>query len=243
MASITFLGTGASVVTSKRMCSGVLFGDKLIDVGFGVLANLVQSQTRLDSINEVYISHTHSDHIGDFTGLIWAMAMENRIKPIRVISSAGTAETLRKILELQSTPWSWLKFKVDFVRPESVRVSSSRTAHDPETLAFRFETPKGSFVYGADTAKSDALAKFCAGCDLLIHDATFLDGQESTAALTNHSTARDAGGVAGQAHVGRLVLTHISPGNQNAEKKYVSQASSGFEGEIVVAKDHETMVL
>jgi ribonuclease Z len=243
MASITFLGTGASVVTRSRKCSGILFEDKLIDVGFGVLANLLQSRTRLDSINEVYISHTHSDHIGDFTGLIWAMAMENRTKTVRVVSSASTAETLAKILDLHSTPWPWLKFKIDFVRPEEVRLAYSKTIHDPETLAFRFETSKGDVVYGADTAKSGRLARFCAGCELLIHDATFLDGQESTAALTNHSTARDAGSIAHEAKIGRLVLTHISPGNEGADKSYISQAASVFGGQIVVAKDHETIVL
>jgi len=86
MTTITFLGTSASVVTKERMCSGVLFQDKLIDVGFGVLVNLLRSGTRLDAINDVYISHTHSDHIGDFTGLVWAMASDNRTKRVRVVS-------------------------------------------------------------------------------------------------------------------------------------------------------------
>jgi ribonuclease Z len=237
MATLTFLGTSGSVVTRERMCAGVLFEDKLIDVGFGVLTNLLRSGTQLDAINEIYISHTHSDHIGDFTGLLWAMAMENRTRRVRVVSSASTATAMERILELQSTPWSFVKFDIDFVRPEEAGVKTVTTVHDPENLAYRFRTERGGLVYIGDTAKSGRIAEFAKGCDLLIHDATFLDGQESVAALTRHSTARDAGVSAKLADAKRLVLTHISPGNTGAEKLYQAQASEAFDGQIVVAND------
>lgn len=241
MVSLTFLGTSGSVVTRERMCAGILFEDKLIDVGFGVLANLVKAKANLDSINDIYISHTHSDHIGDFTGLIWAMAMENRTRALRVVCSESSGAVLKKILDLQSTPHSWVKFGVDFVRPESLGLSYVRTVHDPETFAYRFKTGRGDLVYGADSARSKELSEFSRGCDLLIHEATFLDGQESIAAITKHSTAKDAGIVAKLAGVKRLALTHISPANEGAEKRYLSQASAGFEGEILVAKDQQSI--
>src|SRR5690348_2762505 len=234
MATLTFLGTSGSVVTKERMCAGILFQDKLMDVGFGVLTNLLRSGTNLDAINDVYISHTHSDHIGDFTGLLWAMAMENRTKRVRVISSANTASTLEKILELQSTPWSFVKFDIDFVRPEDVGVKTITTLHDPENLAYRFKTRSWDLVYVGDTAKSEKISEFAKGCDLLIHEATFLDGQESVAAVTRHSTARDAGNTAKHADARRLILTHISPGNEGAEKRYHAETHSVFDGQIVL---------
>ncbi len=237
MPDITFLGTSGSVVTKDRMCAGVLFEDKLIDVGFGVLTNIVRSRIDLDSINDIYISHTHSDHIGDFTGLIWAMAMENRTRRLRVISSSGVAATLEKVLELQSTPRTWLKFKIDFVRPQEADVKCTTTIHDPETLAYRLAVDGCDFVYGADSARSEKLGQFARGCDLLIHDATFLEGQESVAALTNHSTAADAGSTAKIARVKKLVLTHIAPSNAHDERKYLSEAAKLFDGEILMAKD------
>lgn len=241
MERIRFLGTSGSVVTKDRMCAGLFFRDKLIDVGFGVLTNLIQSGTKLDSINEVYISHAHSDHIGDFTGLIWAMAMENRTRPLRVVSSKQTAEILDQILDLQATPRSWVKFSIDFVRPKDVDVANAKTIHEPETLAYRFQYDGSDFVYGADTAASSGVGKFAEGADLLVHEATFLQGQESIAALTNHSTATDAGQAANVAKVRKLVLTHISPSNSRSERKYVVQASKVFDGEIIVARDNLTV--
>jgi ribonuclease BN (tRNA processing enzyme) len=243
MATLTFLGTGGSVLTKERMCAGILFGDKLLDVGFGVLTNLVRSGRKVNSINEVYVSHTHSDHIGDFTGLAWAMAMDGRTKPLRVVSSSRTAAALERILDLQSTPYAWVKFDIAFVRPEDVGVESLTTIHDPENLAYRFRTEKGDLVYIGDTAKSERVSEFARGCDLLIHDSTFLDEQESVAALTRHSTARDAGVSAKLAGARRLVLTHISPGNTGAEKLYLAQASAAFDGQIVVAKDLQTLTV
>jgi len=243
MATLTFLGTSGSVLTKERMCAGILFQDKLLDVGFGVLTNLVRSGKKLNSINEIYVSHTHSDHIGDFTAVVWAMAMDNRTKRVRVVSSASTADVLKNILELQSTPRSWLKFDIVFVRPEDVGVKHVTTMHEPENLAYRFETDRGGFVYVGDTARSEKIAEFAKGCDLMIHDAMFLDGQESLAAVTHHSTARDAGSAAKVARARRLVLTHISPGNEGAEKRYLTQASAVFDGRIVLAKDLQTLTV
>ncbi len=241
MARLTFLGTSGSVLTKERMCAGILFEDKLLDVGFGVLTNLIRSGRKLDSINDVYISHTHSDHVGDFTGLVWAMAMEGRSKPLRVVSSSGTAAALERILDLQSTPYAWVKFDITFVRPEDVGVKSVTTVHDPENLAYRFQTDRGDLVYIGDTAKSEKISEFAKGCDVLIHDSTYLDGQESLAALTQHSTARDAANTAKLAKARRLVLTHFSPGNEGAERRYLTQASAVFDGRIVVAKDHQIL--
>jgi len=243
MAKLTFLGTSGSVLTKERMCAGILFEDKLLDVGFGVLTNLVRSGKKLGSINEVYISHTHSDHIGDFTGLAWAMAMDGRTKPLRVVSSSSTAAALERILDLQSTPYAWVKFEITFVRPEDVSVESLTTIHDPENLAYRFKTERGDLVYIGDTAKSEKISEFAKGCDLLIHDSTFLDGQESVAALTRHSTASDAGNTARLAEARRLALTHLSPGNKGAEEKYLIQASSVFDGRVVVAKDYQVLTV
>jgi ribonuclease BN (tRNA processing enzyme) len=243
MAKLTFLGTSGSVLTKERMCAGILFEDKLLDVGFGVLANLTRSGKKLDSIKDVYISHTHSDHIGDFTGLVWAMAMDGRTKPLRVVSSASTGTALERILDLQSTPHAWVKFDITFVRPEDVSVKSVTTVHDPENLAYRFQTDRGDLVYIGDTARSEKISEFAKGCDLLIHDSTYLDGQESLAALTQHSTARDAANTAKLAKARKLVLTHFSPGNEGGERRYLTQASAVFDGRIVAAKDHQVLTL
>src|SRR5947199_9033104 len=98
MPNLTFLGTSGSVLTKERMCAGILFDDKLLDVGFGVITNLVRSGKKLDLINDLYISHTHSDYIGDFSVLVSAMAMDGRTKPLQVASSSSGGNALKLVL-------------------------------------------------------------------------------------------------------------------------------------------------
>lgn len=236
--TITFLGTSGSTVTRKRACAGIFFEEKLLDIGFGVLTNLIKSDIGLDEIKELYVSHTHSDHIGDFTGLIWAMAVNGRTKPLNIVCSALTASSLKSILALQSTPRSgFIKFEINFKTPEKAKVSYRKTIHDPENLAYKFKVNQSSIVYTGDTAKCNVISKFAHGADLLIHDATFLSGQEAIAELTNHSTAEQAGQIAQNAQVNKLVMTHIAPVNEGSDRQYKAQAKRVFENEIIVAKD------
>lgn len=239
MPKLTFLGTSGSVVTKNRACAGFMFEDKLVDIGFGVLTNLLKSETPLNNIRELYISHTHSDHIGDFTGLVWAMAMAGRKETLQVISSQTVNSSLRRILKLQSTPESgFVNFKIEFESPERKKdVLYHESTHDPENIAFRFKVNKTDFVYTGDTARDLKISKFARGSDMLIHDATYLSGQEALAKLTNHSTADQAGEIASRADVKKLILTHIAPSNQALEERYISEAHRSFNGEIIVAND------
>src|SRR5205807_7917545 len=64
-----------------------------------------------------------------------------------------------------------------------------------------------------------------------------------TGSLTQHSTARDAANTAKLANARRLVLTHFSPGNEGAERRYLTQAAAVFDGRIVVAKDRQILTV
>src|SRR5207244_11865814 len=104
--------------------------------------------------------------------------MESRTKPLRVVSSSTAGTALERILDLQSTPYAWVKFDITFVRPEDVGVKSVTTVHDPENLAYRLQTHRGDVVYIRDTANSEKIPAFANGRDLLMHVATYLAGQE-----------------------------------------------------------------
>ncbi len=65
-------------------------------------------------------------------------------------------------------------------------------------------------VISGDTAPTDAVVVAAHRADVLVHEATFLDEDSGRAALTGHSTARQAAQVAADAEVGMLALTHLS---------------------------------
>jgi ribonuclease Z len=65
-------------------------------------------------------------------------------------------------------------------------------------------------VYSGDTRPSDATRLAAVGADLLVHEATFTRAEQERAEETRHSTAREAGQVAADAKVDRLIITHFS---------------------------------
>jgi ribonuclease Z len=238
MVEILFLGTGASVVTARRVCSGILIeGSKLFDCGFGVLVNLRKAKANLAEIDEVYITHTHSDHVGDFTGLLWAMQLEGRERALRIVSSSKVASNLKRIMEAQSTPKNFIEFDLQFIRPNEIGVKTIRTYHIPENLAYRVDVNGSEIVYTGDTAYSEDVVRFSKEAGLLIHDSTFLSSQDKQATRTNHSTAKDAALTAHRANVKHLVMTHISPLNEGKEETYIEEAKAFSSARTTVARD------
>lgn len=237
MHSLFVLGSGASILTSERACSGVMLGNKLLDCGFGVLANLRRSKIDLDRIDEFYITHTHADHIGDFTGILWAMQLEGRRRPLRIVCSRDTSYVLSEIIRLHSTPKDFIKYELTFLRPEEIGVRYCKTRHEPENLAYRLKIESKEIVYTGDTGYSSYVIDLSKDADVLIHESTFLKGQESYAERTNHSTVEDAARVAQSANARRLILTHLSPFNSNKDKEYLEEAKRIYDGEVIVARD------
>jgi ribonuclease Z len=88
-----------------------------------------------------------------------------------------------------------------------------------------------------DTRPCQATVEAVRGVDLLIHEATFGDAEEARAVETTHSTAREAGRMAREAGIRRLVLTHLSSRYDTDPATLRDQAAAEFPGEVVVAHD------
>lgn len=87
-----------------------------------------------------------------------------------------------------------------------------------------------------DTEPSDATAEAARGAELLVHEATFLDEDRDRARETRHSTAREAGEVAGRAGVGLLALTHLS---SRVLPRHARAEASGAFANVLVPRDFD----
>jgi ribonuclease Z len=120
--------------------------------------------------------------------------------------------------ELQRAGW----LLVDGRRVTVEQVSSARPG---QRVAFVMDSRLCEAVYGlAERA------------DLLVIEATFLDEQAELARAYGHLTARQAGRVAAECGVRRLVLTHFSQRYPHPQR-FAEEAGTAFGGDVVVAAD------
>jgi ribonuclease Z len=93
-------------------------------------------------------------------------------------------------------------------RGESVTIDDGRVVTPDEVLG----PPRAGrkVVVAGDTEPTATVIEAAHGADLLVHEATFCDDEAQRAAEVRHSTARGAAGLARDADVGMLALTHLS---------------------------------
>ncbi|MFD8735597.1 ribonuclease Z [Streptomyces sp. NPDC059618] len=97
--------------------------------------------------------------------------------------------------------------------------------------------PGQKFAFVMDTRLCEGVDALAEGCDLLVIESTFLDGDHKLAADHGHLTAGQAGRVAREAGVRHLVLTHFSQRYPDAGEFEREARAAGFEGELTVAQD------
>ncbi|MFF5334266.1 ribonuclease Z [Streptomyces sp. NPDC013181] len=93
------------------------------------------------------------------------------------------------------------------------------------------------FAFVMDTRLCDGVHALAEGCDLLVIESTFLEPDRALAADHGHLTAAQAAGVAREAGVRHLVLTHFSQRYPEPEAFEAEARAAGYEGELTVARD------
>ncbi|MBZ9883102.1 MBL fold metallo-hydrolase [Mesorhizobium sp. CA10] len=132
-------------------------------------------------------------------------------------------------------------------------VTSLRVDHPPVTdcFALRFEQGGKSVVFSADTAFFPPLAEFAKAADILVHEAMLEEGVERLVArtgngarlrehlLASHSFADEAGRIASDAGVKRLVLNHLIPADDPAigDDDWIDAVRKTWSGDLTIARD------
>ncbi|MCX5382556.1 ribonuclease Z [Streptomyces sp. NBC_00083] len=93
------------------------------------------------------------------------------------------------------------------------------------------------FAFVMDTRLCAGVNELAQGCDMLVIESTFLDGDIQLATDHGHLTAGQAAAVARDAGVRHLVLTHFSQRYADPEEFERQARAAGYEGELTVAAD------
>lgn len=126
-----------------------------------------------------------------------------------------------------------LKAGADLELPDGRFVPNAFLTLDPP--------PPSSYAFCSDTAPSAVVAAAVQGVDLLYHEATFTDEHQEEAAISFHSTARQAAEIARQAGVGQLIIGHLS-GRYADTEQHLLEARAVFE-QTAVAEEGSVWVV
>ena len=211
----------------------------LIDLGNGALG-LMQRHVGLFDIDAICLSHLHADHCLDLVSYWVARryAPEGPQPPIPVYAPERAAERMALAHGLEPDPGPGMADAFTFTtltagnrRIGPFLITTRRMNHPVETYGFRVEHGGRVVAYSADTGPSEALVDLARRADLLLCEASFLEGPDLPGNL--HLTGRQAGEHAERAGVRHLVLTHLVP--WNAKERSFAEASGTFTGPISLA--------
>lgn len=107
-------------------------------------------------------------------------------------------------------------------------------------LAYRLDSPDGSFVYSGDSGPTRRMVSFAQGADVLVHMCHYLTGTHVTdAMLKGCGSHRMVASLAQEAGVGTVVLTHITGQIDVAgvRERTVHEVSEIFDGTVILAED------
>ncbi|MBV9719854.1 MAG: MBL fold metallo-hydrolase [Candidatus Eremiobacteraeota bacterium] len=215
----------------------------LFDIGSGSAGKLRLAVDYTD-LDAILITHMHADHFFDLVPLRYALKYgERRADRLPLWLPPGGCDALDALRRAVSVdaPADFFDgiFAVREYEPsepimvKDIQLHLRRTRHYVQAYAVRAECCETSLTYSADTAPSDDVVDFARSSSLFLCEAALGLGSEE--GERGHSSAWEAGEMAHQARVRRLLLTHY-PARDSAQS-LVEAAQSRYEGAVSAADD------
>ncbi|MBU4463234.1 MAG: ribonuclease Z [Proteobacteria bacterium] len=217
----------------------------LFDCGPGTMRRLLEAGTKIFDISFIFFSHLHPDHTGELVSFLFATKypeIERRQKPLTIVAGSGFSEFYDR---LKNVYGEWIELKPELINivemdnkgKDSIdfgdfTVKSIPVEHSDESIAYRTTGSCGkSVVYSGDTDFSDNLVTLAKNADILICESALPDELK----VKGHLTPSLAGGIATQANVKKLVLTHFYPECDQVDIE--KQCRKTWSGPLVLAED------
>ncbi len=241
---VTLLGTSNPNPVINRFGPSILVqagGENLLfDCGRGATIRLWQLRIPLGTVNTLFLTHLHSDHVVGIPDLWltgWLPApFGRRTVPLQVSGPAGTKEMM-SYLE-RAFQWDIRIRKEDQKLPDAgvavmasditegivfekngVKVTAFEVDHGDTikpTLGYRVDYGGRSVVLSGDTRPVENLVRFSRGADVVIHEVSSARedlvrrSEAVRRILAHHTTPEDAGKIFGRIKPKLAVYSHIS---------------------------------
>ncbi|MBR0751561.1 MBL fold metallo-hydrolase [Bradyrhizobium jicamae] len=240
---VTLLGTGTPTINIRRFGFANLIQagglNLMIDAGRGAGIRLFQLGLPLGSVDAIFLTHFHSDHISGLpdlyaTGYLGWKLLGGRSSPLQVYGPKGTSvvvEGLTKLFAADSairsadegiaadgTKVIAHEFEVGVIFEKAgVRVTAFPVDHGDKikpAVGYRVDYAGHSVVFSGDTKYDETVIRNSEGVDLLVHEFAAAPSEMASnplyiAILDHHTAPREAGRVFAKASPKLAVYSHM----------------------------------
>jgi ribonuclease Z len=250
-----FFGTSGAIPSRARDNTALAFYSAqetvLVDCSGSPYQRIRRAGLDPDTVSALVITHRHVDHLYGLPSLAHNLGLAGRRKTLHVYALGETMPVLKGFLDLFPLE-AKMPYRIELhevppteghalLAADGFRLSSAPVKHGAPNIALRVEwvSPgeRGTLVYSSDTSPCPSVLALARGADLLIHEATFLHSEAARAAADGHTTARQAGEVARQAGVKRLMLCHLVADLHDQLAAVQREAAEAFGGRVEIPEE------
>ena len=247
--TLTVLGTQSPYAKENNACPSFLLSNKkdylLLDCGSG--SHRFFNMNKLNNLG-IVISHLHRDHYNDLYNYMYSsLVMKNHKKLINPISIYLPTQPIHIYEDIKNEKLSFSNLvAIDDNKKYSFggyEIEFLKTIHSPDVLSYatKISTDNKVLVYTGDCSykSKQAIVDFSKNANILICEASFLVSYGFPKEC-NHLTALQAGEIAKEANVKKLILTHFWP--EEDTKNYYKEAKQIFNN-VFIAKEKDIYLI
>ena len=263
---VTLVGTGDPLPRIDRFgpATLVVSGEHtlLFDVGRGTLQRLRQVGVSTGSLDAIFLTHLHSDHVVGLVDLwLSGWVVNARDRPLKLYGPVGTRAMVEHLAQAFAFDIDMrvnearrnregARIEVVEIGPgtvweqDGVVVQAFAVDHGPVAPAFGFRVDHGghAVALSGDTRFSESLIEHAAGVDLLVHEVAeaseaFKREHPGVPRLSHHTQARDAGRVFAAVKPKLAVYSHLVLVDPFDAATLPELTRETYDGKVLVGED------
>ena len=263
---VTLLGTGTPQPNIERFGSATLVKANghyfLFDSGRGTTIRLKQAGVPLSQINQVFLTHLHSDHVSGLSDLMLTTWIWQRQKPITITGPKGTNSLSYHIeqayqadiayrsantrLDETKATLNSIEIKEEGIvyNDHGIQITAFLVNHYPVDPAYGYKIESGdqSIVISGDTSYSENLVVNAQGADLIIHE--IADARQALLnrnprlkkVMAYHTTPEQAARVFRQTQPKAAVYNHVLLFGIS-EQQVMNKTRALYDGKVEMGRD------
>jgi ribonuclease Z len=264
---ITLLGTGGPPPNIERFGPSTVIETQgryfVFDVGRGATIRLQQAGIPLNKIEQVFLTHLHSDHISGLSDLWLTSWIWQRQSKMNVFGPDGTKDfanhlehafsediRLRTFNSNLNKDYSKLIVKessldnIIVYQNHDIKITAFRVNHGvvKQAYGYKFESGGRKIIISGDTTYSENLIKHAKNADVLIHEIAaaspvLLDrNTRLRKIMTYHTTPEQLSRSLIKIQPKYTILNHVLLFGIT-EKKVLAKLKSNYDGQLYIGKD------